>query len=563
MANDFRDLVVPAGNGDGAAVSFVNTIARSVSVVGAFAGLLIVEGSVDGVEWVPLATFQNPGFATIPGPFPEMRVTRRAISVNDTAGSPVVTVGTKVVLVGAETLAAPVTLNGAGAAATVDAFQITNLSCAGPFPNTGTVIHFEISVDGTAWAPIASFTEPGTQEVSWCARYARQRIEGRTAASPLPTVAVCGPATAICYEELTMPVLNGNGDSINTAECGYDKTVTIASPTRDVPGRIAIQGSNDDGTTWVTVMSKNVPGAWKLGAVFQLMRVNVSGFDAAVAGLTVGVAAPEEDCDPPAVGDPITEVTDDFVSELTITTPGALEGDLLIAAIAITFAPSLGTSPVAPGAVAVITPPAGWTTVLADYPGGDNSMGDLGDGEEQDRFAVFARVVEDPEPVDHTFTWPGADGDVCAVGTIIPFNAVIPGFTPTVHVAPTSVTILPNGANPTTVRANGVTPLEEEIMVSFFVARNGAEPGAGGSTFSTPGGMNDFSTPINARTTAAGTDPLGLAAFWETVSLLPTNVRESDVTQNNAPPNLFQGMGYSIMIAGCHLPDPPPDPGPG
>ncbi len=256
----------------------------------------------------------------------------------------------------------------------------------------------------------------------------------------------------------------------------------------------------------------------------------------------------------------------DFVTTMSFATPaGVAAGDLLIVACAITYAPFEGNSPVAPGAVSVITPaiPANWDTILADFPGGTNALGDYGSGAEEDRVAFFSRIVTAAEaavPMVHTFTWAAGGGAVSAAGFIVPFSTQVPTFSPSVYGA-TAVTITPNVGNPMDVTAPSMTPTEgNQLLLCVYVARNGIP---GGTLFAVPGGMADLDpSPVNVRT-FGGADPLGLGAFIETVAALPTGVRVSSTTQEDAPPNIFQGMGYSLLISGCtQVPAPaPPPPG--
>lgn len=310
MPNAFASLNVPATNGVAAGTSFANRLARTICVAGTFTGLVVIEGSADGVEWLALATFEGPDFQTLPLPIPNLRVRRKGIKPSQTPGTPVVTVGSEAVITEVEMLPPPATLNGAGAAVDVSGFFIQGLAVAGAFSNPGMVVHIEISQDGTCWAPMApACTHPNVQGAAVAAQFARQRIAGRTVAGPVPTVGLFGLEVDICHEDLPLPALNGPGTAVNTSECGLQKTVIVGAPGGDVPCRIAVQGSNDNGTTWVTVMGWNTTGMRKLEAIFQLMRVDVSGLVAAVPGLCVGVGAPTGACEPAVEGESTTDVS--------------------------------------------------------------------------------------------------------------------------------------------------------------------------------------------------------------------------------------------------------------
>lgn len=246
-----------------------------------------------------------------------------------------------------------------------------------------------------------------------------------------------------------------------------------------------------------------------------------------------------------------------FVTSLTLPTPvGVLPGDLMIAVLALTYAPHVVPTPACPGPVAIISPPpppfALWSTVLSDFPGGELAMGDFGAGPECDRLAVFARNVGPGEPPGHTFSWvPG--GAVSAAGFIKAFRGVGASF-PSVDAAAAAVRIIaPAGGNPFTVESPSITPTRgSTILMSIFCARNGLFPAPGGTPFTIPAGMIDATPALNLQTAFPVVNPLGLAAFLESLpTTAATGVRVSSVDQDDAPPNLFQGMGYALCIAGC------------
>lgn len=574
MPNDYVELDVPTGNGVGAATSFVNRSTRTVMITGTWAGLVTVEGTADDVTWFPLpeSSFKVASWKTYDQPLSGMRIRRSAIAVNATPGTPAVWVGGTAEILPSDVLPAPVGLNGPGAGVSIAGYLVQSVTVAGPFNNAGMLVYIEISMDNVCWSPILpAFSQTGSRPVLVTGQYLRQRIIGRTVAGAAPTVTFSGESADVCFAELAFPAINGAGVATDTSGCGPFKSIVCGAPGGDVPGMISVEGSNDGGNTFVRLTGFNTTGFRQVNALAQFMRVNVSGLSAAVAGLCVGVSSVEEPCETPSEGAStmaIAGVGGVAVRETTLTlnTPaGVADGDLLVAAFAITYAPSLGTSPVAPGAVAVITPavPANWELVLADFPGGNNAMGNQGAGLEADRFAVYKRVVTAAEaaaPIAHTFTWAAGGGAVSSAGVIKAFATTVPTFAPSVYGA-TAVTITANGGNPMNVTAPTMTPTEaDQLLVTFYVARNGLNPAPGGSTFSTPAGMANLSTPVNMRSGGLS-DPIGIASFVETVSPLPTGVRVSVVTQDNVPSNPFRGMGYSILVSGCTaIPGPAPAP---
>jgi hypothetical protein len=570
VANQFGSLAVPAGNGIGAASSFVNRTARTVAVVGAFAGLVVIEGSVDDVEYLPIATFESASFQTLESLFPFLRVRRSSIEVGDTPGTPVVTVGSTVELTSSAMLPAPVSGTGAGVAVDVSAFLLDGVAVAGDFTEHE-VVHVEISHDGVCWAAaVPPSQNPRPYAPGMAARYARQRIVGQVVGGVTPTVGVFGRTIPVCYEDLplpTLPAINGPGTAIDTSECGADKTVIVGAPGGDVPCRIAVQGSNDGGTTFVTAQTWNTTGVRKLNAVFQQMRIDIAGLAESVPGLCVGIAAPTVSCDLPEEGIGTEEHSNaddlnEFAMSVELTTPGGLiDGDLLIVAIAITFQPNLGTSP-SPPEEAVVFPaiPGDWVRVLSDYPEGTGNMPIVEQLRGEDRLAIFSRVVLDAsaEPATHTFEWPLTVDPVSFCAFIQPYSTGIVNSSPSIAAAAPQVDQTFNAGNPMDVVAPSLTALEDtERLLCFFVARNGTSV-AGGSPFTAPPSMVDLNNPMNLQTSGTA-DPLGLAAFAEDVPAGPTGTRTATVDQAGAPPNPFRGIAYSLLIAGCPLPEPPPE----
>ncbi len=237
------------------------------------------------------------------------------------------------------------------------------------------------------------------------------------------------------------------------------------------------------------------------------------------------------------------------VTSLTIPTPvGTIDGDLLVAAMATTYSPTGSIATPCPGAVPVIVPPAGWTTMLADFPGGENSMGDLGSGPECDRLAVFWKIAAS-EPPTHTFDW-SAGGSVSAAGFIKNFTAVDPA-TP-INVAAPSALVTLQGVNPMPVDAPSVVTTQPNcLLLCIFVARNGSEGLPGGGPFVAPGSMLSMVPALNLATFLPPTNPFGIAMFQEIIPTPgATGIRTATVPQNRVPPNPLQGMGYSFCVAG-------------
>lgn len=246
----------------------------------------------------------------------------------------------------------------------------------------------------------------------------------------------------------------------------------------------------------------------------------------------------------------------DKIDQYTFNRPAAAaEGDLLVVAIALTFAPEASV-PACPGAAAVIVPPAGWTTVLADFPGGENALGDFGSGDECDRLGVYTRQVGPigAEPATYIFDWAGG-GSVSAAMVIVTLKAGggVSGVYPAVNVAAPAVNIIAAGlGNPVTCEAPSVTTTQANTtLLAIFVARNGTwpSPPGDGLAFTTPAGMTELE---NEQSQLPPTNPIGMGVFYEVIPTAgATGVRTSDCDINTGNSNIFLGMGYALAIAGC------------
>lgn len=243
------------------------------------------------------------------------------------------------------------------------------------------------------------------------------------------------------------------------------------------------------------------------------------------------------------------------VTQIAINTPaGAVEGDLMIACVAICFFPRSisGQTDPCPAPLPIIVPPAGWTTLLADAPGGENDLGDAGDGDECDRIAVFTRVVAAVEPPTHTFTW--APHLSSAAGFIIDIPQVVNGITPTVDVAAPACTISTGVSNPFDVVAPSVVTVDPDTLLLCIFESRAADFGT--TPFTIPPGMSvaGFDPLLaadgaNIQTQSAA--PIDLGLFIERLaSSGPTGTRTSACSVFSFPPGpVFKAMGYSLAIS--------------
>ncbi len=314
MPNDYVLLDVPAGNGVGVETACTNRGLRTIMVTGTWAGLVVLEGTVDSVNWAPLpdAALSSAGFITTTLEYTAIRVRRKSIPVGATPGTPVVSMGRVALVNGLDALPPPVGLNGAGVAVSVAGYMLETVFVNGSFANPGMVVSVEVSMDGTCYVPLMpSCTIGKTIVAPAAAQWARQKIANRTAASPIPVVSVSGPLEDICFVQLALPAgVNGPGAASDTSGCGPYKTIICSAPGGEVPGLVAVEGSNDGGNTWVRLTGWNTTGLRRITALCQFMRLNLSGFrEMADPSLCVGVGSIEGDCDTPTPGEATTDVS--------------------------------------------------------------------------------------------------------------------------------------------------------------------------------------------------------------------------------------------------------------
>lgn len=305
---EFSTFTIPAGNGAGPALAVADGVARTVIVSGAFLGLIVIEGSVDGVNWVTLETFQRTDFRTILTPLPLLRVRRVGVPAVGSPGLPSVSVGNCLLPTSEIILPPPAGLNGVGVAVATDLLLIEAFVAQGSFP-AGAVVSVDISEDGVNFVPLVASCTMACQRLQrQVAAFARMRVRGRTSPDPLPTIAVGGREATTAIVVLPPPALNGFGAPVSTARLDAEKTVLFCSATGDVPGQMTVQGSNDGGLTWCDVVASNVVALRNIVGVFDMMRLEVEGLTSPVA-LSVGVGALACDCPEPVEGESSSDVS--------------------------------------------------------------------------------------------------------------------------------------------------------------------------------------------------------------------------------------------------------------
>lgn len=244
-------------------------------------------------------------------------------------------------------------------------------------------------------------------------------------------------------------------------------------------------------------------------------------------------------------GDPTTSIG------LAKPAGGVVGQSMYVVAIAISFQPSKGTAVNPAGNVPVITPPAGWTTVLADAPAGENAMGNLGSGAEADRLAIYTKPVEVGDPIGWLWSWIPS-GNAGNMAFIQIFDGAV-GTPPTVDAAAAAITVSVAGGNPiATVAPSVVTTLPDDLMLAIYMARS-----SDASLFAAPPGMLDpnwaggvVNNPLgdlaNITSSPAGL-PFTLAMFTEQI-VAPgaTGTRTTPITQNAG--QQLRSAGYSLAL---------------
>jgi len=235
-----------------------------------------------------------------------------------------------------------------------------------------------------------------------------------------------------------------------------------------------------------------------------------------------------------------------LTTSVTMVTPAHAAGDLFVVAILRDWAPGGAAGGLAYTGADPLVPPAGWILRVPEGGGTDLVFGDLGSGVEAQQLTVWTKVAGAGEPANFTWTWT----DNCGVAAFLKvFSAV--NATNAVNVAAAAIATGPGaGPNPIAVDAPSVSPTQDDtILFCIYGGRNGAL--AGGTPWTVPAGMANATPAIQLIQTLAVVNPIGMAAFVETLAAAgATGVRTSTMSQSLAPPNLFDAIGYSLCIGG-------------
>ena len=184
-SNSFVQIPAFVGAADGVSVDASGLAAkRTLILSGSWRGPVVLEGSVNDVNFVPIASFTRPGVTLIQAGVPYMRMRASAL-LN---GMPVAYVGALTATNTVLELPLPAAVGGVidGAGASQDASAINTpltLISAGGVLSGGITI--EASHDDANWAPLFSFGTPDFHVVDAVAAFLRVRASNLRVAGAL------------------------------------------------------------------------------------------------------------------------------------------------------------------------------------------------------------------------------------------------------------------------------------------------------------------------------------------------------------------------------------------
>lgn len=247
MANTFVALTRPAGNGAGAAVDTSGLGASQTIIVsssgGVYEPLVLIEGSNDGNNWFPIATFNGPNTLQVAVAAAKMRMN---VSRFTDGVVPNVDVGANSDTIDTVTLVAPST-PGSGAAVDTSALGLfKTIQVSGTYAGT---VNIDISNDGgVTWVTQMTFV-PGTVVQSIIMAAQQMRVTRPSIPSTNPNI----PVVAIGAAQGGKGGGGGGGNVtafVYTAKGTETASFTMSIPTRPDLAYVAIaaDGGRVDGT---------------------------------------------------------------------------------------------------------------------------------------------------------------------------------------------------------------------------------------------------------------------------------------------------------------------------
>lgn len=191
MADVTVTLNVPAGDGFGT-ITDVSAMGvnKTVIVTGIFTGVLFVQASANGVDFIDLATFTDANKQVVQAACTHLRVRR-----GGTSGGALPTCDVAADAAGAQAASVVVPAGtGVGAAVDISAFgTYTTVILTGSF---GGVVIVQLSEDNVDWVDANSFSAPSISSSLVTAGFVRARSVGVTGTPVLAVSAVNDPASA-------------------------------------------------------------------------------------------------------------------------------------------------------------------------------------------------------------------------------------------------------------------------------------------------------------------------------------------------------------------------------
>jgi hypothetical protein len=187
----------------------------------------------------------------------------------------------------------------------------------------GGVVNIELSLDGTTWAQVASFTQPGKKIINMPGF--QMRVNRAGAVSGTPNVDIGANDNGAQFVTLVAPAGDGAGAAVDVSALGELNAVTVLGT---FSGNVSIQVSEDN-TDWATCMSftPGSPGIQVKKFTAQFMRVLRSGFTTAGTP-TVQVGAANDPTSGASAGSMFNYFGDGSDGDVVLAAPLTLTRDM-------------------------------------------------------------------------------------------------------------------------------------------------------------------------------------------------------------------------------------------